>query len=82
MEADDEITNGHSQLGEKATIPTDDTMALVEKLVCQIYLPNSVSEVRWWVFFERNKLNQEGFLQPRQLCDKLLKRPSSGSSLE
>ena len=64
MEADDEITNGHSQLGGKATIPTDDTMALVEKLVCQIYLPNSVSEVRWWVF--RKKQAQSGRLPPTQ----------------
>ena len=49
MEADDEITDGLSQLGEKATIPTDDTVALIEKLGCQLYLTEmfSVSELRW-----------------------------------
>ena len=50
MEADDEITDCLSQLGITASIPSDDTMALIEKLVCQLYLPktemSSVSEVR------------------------------------
>ena len=55
MEADDEITDGLSHLGGKATIPTDDTVGLIETLGCQLYLTEmfSVSEVRWW-----------------QLCDK------------
>ena len=68
MEADDEITDGLSQLGGTATIPTDDTMALIEKLVYQLYLPktemSSVSEVRWWLF--RKKQAQSERLPPTQ----------------
>ena len=50
----DEITDCLSQLRGTASIPSDDTMALIEKLVCQLYLPktemSSVSEVRWYLF--------------------------------
>ena len=66
MEADDEITDCLSQLGITASIPSDDTMALIEKLVCQLYLPktemSSVSEVRWWLF--RKKQAQSERLPP------------------
>ena len=68
MEADDEITDCLSQLGRKASIPSDDTMALIKKLVCQLYLPkteiSSVSEVRWWLF--RKKQAQSERLPPTQ----------------
>lgn len=54
MEADNEITDRFSQLGATATISSDDRMALIEKLVSQLYLPktemSAVSEVRWWLF--------------------------------
>ena len=68
MEADDEITDCLSQLGITASIPSDDTMALIEKLVCQLYLPktetSSMSEVRWWLF--RKKQAQSERLHPTQ----------------
>ena len=41
MEADDKVTDCLSQLGRTASIPSDDTMALIEKLVCQLYLPKT-----------------------------------------
>ena len=54
MEADDKITDGLSQLRGTTTISSDDTMALIEKAVSQLYLPKSemsfVSKVRWWLF--------------------------------
>ena len=54
MEADDKITDGLSQLGGTTTVSSDDTMALIEKAVSQLYLPKSemsfVSKVRWWLF--------------------------------
>ena len=68
MEADDEITDCVSLLGRKASISSDDTMALIKKLVCQLYLPkteiSSVSEVRWWLF--RKKQAQSERLPPSQ----------------
>ena len=73
MEADDEIIDCLSQLGGTASIPSDDAMALIEKLMCQLYLPktemSSVSEVRWWLF-RKNKLSQNDFPQSRQLYEK------------
>lgn len=64
MEADDEVTDCLSQLGRTASIPSDDTMALIEKLVCQLYLPktelSSVSELRWWLFLKK-KAQSERF---------------------
>ena len=74
MEADDEITDCLSQLerreggGRTASIPSDDTVALIEKLVCQLYLPktemSSVSGVKWWLF--RKKQAQSKRLPPTQ----------------
>lgn len=66
MEADDEITDCLSQLGGTASTPSDDTIALIEKLVCQLYLPKtempSVSEMGWWLF--RKKQAQSERLPP------------------
>ena len=68
MEADDEITDCLSELGGSASIPSDDTMVVIEKLVCQLYLPktemSSVSEVRCWLF--RKKQAQSERLPPTQ----------------
>ena len=68
MDADDEITDCLSQLGGTSSIPSDETVALIEKLVCQRYLPktemSSVSEVRWWLF--RKQLAQSERLPPTQ----------------
>ena len=68
MEANNKITDCLSQLRRTASIPSDDTKALIENLVCQLYLPKtemfSVSEVRWWLF--RKKKAQSERLPPTQ----------------
>ena len=69
MEADDEITDCLFQLRGTASIPSDDTLALIElELMCHLYLPktemSSVSKVRWWLF--RKKQTQSERLPPTQ----------------
>ena len=41
MEADEEVSSGFSALGVSA-IPSRETMALIEKIVCQLYVPRMV----------------------------------------
>ena len=53
MEAEEEVIRGHSDLGMSA-IPSAETMALIEKFVCQLYLLrtdiSTVKDLRWWLF--------------------------------
>ena len=69
MEADDDITDCLSQLGRTAPIPSDGTMALIEKLVCQLYLPKTEMKQDGG-YFKRNNLSQNDFPQARQLYDR------------
>ena len=67
IEADEEIISGFSALGVDA-IPSRETMALLEKFVCQLYVPRTdictVKELRWWLF--RKKQAQSEWLPPTQ----------------
>lgn len=74
MEADDRITDNPSQLGGTAMMPCDNTMALIEKLVAQLYLTQTRD-----VFSERSEMVaiskdtssiRKASPQPRQLYDK------------
>ena len=67
IEADEEVISGFSALGVDA-IPSRETMALIEKFVCQLYVPRTdictVKELRWWLF--RKKQAQSERLPPTQ----------------
>ena len=64
-EADEETITALSNLG-KGAHPTADILTGIEKLVCQVYVPNtsinSVKELRWWLF--RKKKAQSENLPP------------------
>ena len=52
IEADEEVISGFSALGVSA-IPSRETIALIEKIVYQMYAPKmvpTVKELRWWLF--------------------------------
>lgn len=62
----------------RTVTPTADTMAVIEKFVCQLYLPkNTFTKVSFdGGYFERNKPNQKGYLQQRAaLHEAILRTP-------
>ena len=66
-EADAETITALANLGKRAQ-PTADILSNIEKLVCQVYVPNttinSVKELTWWLF--RKKQAQSETLPPTQ----------------
>ena len=56
IEADEEVISGFSALGVNA-IPSIETMTLIEKFVCQLYVSRTdictVKELRWWLFRQK-----------------------------
>ena len=66
-DADEATTDALSKLGTRG-LPTADTMASIEKLVCRLYVPNTpiktVSNLRWSLF--RKKQAQSEKLPPTQ----------------
>ena len=67
QDADEDIITELGRLGTTVT-PTAETMAAIEKFVCQLYLPKTtftkVKELRWWLF--RKKQAQSERLPPTQ----------------
>ena len=53
MKADEEKISALANLGTRGQ-PSADTLTGTEKLVCQVYVPNTVidniKELRWWLF--------------------------------
>ena len=66
-DADEATIDALSKLGTRG-LPTADTMAAIEKLVCRLYVPSTqiktVSELRWSLF--RKKQAQSEKLPPTQ----------------
>ena len=66
-EADEETITALVNLGKRAQ-PTADIISVIEKLVCQVYVPNTtinnVKELRWWL--SRKKQAQSETLPPTQ----------------
>ena len=67
QEADEETITALSNLG-KGAHPTADILTGIEKLVCQVYVPNtsinSVKELRWWLFWKKQAQSES--LPPTQ----------------
>lgn len=67
QEADQEIITALANLGTTEH-PTADTMAAIERLICQLYVRNTaiatVKDLRWWLF--RKKQAQSERLPPTQ----------------
>ena len=67
QEADEETITALANLGARSQ-PADDIFTDLEKLVCQVYIPNTtinnVKELRWWLF--RKKQAQSKNLPPTQ----------------
>ena len=65
MKADEEKISALANLGIRGQ-PSADTLTGIEKLVCQVYVPNTVidnvKELRWWLF--RKKQAQSENLPP------------------
>ena len=57
IKADKEVISGFSALGI-SVIPSRETMALIEKVAWQLYVPRAyictVKELRWWVFLKKH----------------------------
>ena len=56
MTADEEKISPLTNLGTRDQ-PSTDTLTGIEKLVCQVYVPNTiignVKQLRWWLFREK-----------------------------
>ena len=67
IEADEEVSSGFSALGVSA-IPSRETMALIEKIVCQLYVPRMVYGERAEMVVvskEASALRLQGYHQPK-----------------
>ena len=70
MKADEEKISALANLGTRGQ-PSADTLTGIEKLVCQVYVPNTVidnvKQLRWWLFRKKQAQSENLPLTPAAL---------------